>query len=372
MGTKDLNHSIQPAMPYITWEHLGRKLKVWRRNGLSDGHCLKLLRLWVGYEFRDLMDSRGRYPQKKLNDIRQRLGYARLAPLLSDLRRCNSFYLTGKDEEVPDFVISVAWHNWEMSDGTLLPGSCEPIVSVEKLAKDDNCQDGQFSHTFSHKCDRYLNNYNITDTTVGIADANSLSGDGLSELNHERKMKMQVIRDYFHGLETCPDAEHRGLLTTIKQMIAHPCDTHQKPLQEFRFTEQEVDDIWNILADKVLPMYFVNREKFFLPAYMEEPEKRIYWMQRTFPKYTRSTVLTAIRIWQKKGRELEALHIREAQEKIRQNRPFSEFEWLEADQNRYYLNQINQRMPIPADAPPRPSDNCDWNYIRQQWITRTH
>lgn len=369
MGTKDLNHFIQPAMPYITWEHLGRKLKVWRRNGLSDSHCLKLLRLWVGYEFRDLMDSRGRYPRRKLNDLRLRLGYKNIGQLLADVRRSNSYYLTGKDNEDPDYLISIVWHDWEESDGLLLSGSFTPIASGKTNVEAED--------EFSRKNGRNLrpvlnNNYNITNTTVGTAYAGTLSGNGLSDLNHEQQEKKRVVREYFSWLEQCTDAEHRGLLTTIKQMIAHPCDVHQKPLRQYHFSVREVEDIWNILITSVLPRYFMDREQFFSPGFMKEPERRIYWMQHTFPKYTRRQVLEAIHIWQKKAQYLEAEQRQTELSLIRQNRPFSEFEWLETDQNRYYLNQINQRMPIPADAPPRPSDNCDWNYIRQQWITRTH
>ena len=363
MGTTDLNHSIQPAMPYITWEHLGRKLKVWRRTGLSDSHCLKLLRLWVGYEFRDLMDSRGRYPQKRFNEMRMRLNYMKTSDMLADIRRCRSFFLVGTDADSPSGIYSMLWHEWNESDGQLLPGSGDCMMQEPANEK---------SQKFCQKSDWFKNNYNITNTTVGTAYAGTLSGNGLSDLNHEQQEKKRVVREYFSWLEQCTDAEHRGLLTTIKQMIAHPCDVHHKPLRQYHFSVREVEDIWNILITSVLPRYFMDREQFFSPGFMKKPERRIYWMQHTFPKYTRRQVLEAIHIWQKKAQYLEAEQRQTELSMIRQNRPFSEFEWLEADQNRYYLNQINQRMPIPADAPPRPSDNCDWNYIRQQWITRTH
>ena len=44
-------------------------------------------------------------------------------------------------------------------------------------------------------------------------------------------------------------------------------------------------------------------------------------------------------------------------------------EWKDADKDiRYYDDPIDGKVEIPADAPPRPSDEAIWNVLSQKWV----
>ena len=152
MGTNRLKFNLEPVSRFPYWYHLGRQMKLWHRYGLSDSHCNKLWRLWVGYEFMDLMDENGRYLKQHYNEIRLRLSYASTATLLADIRRCRSFFLTGTDNNAPTLFFSSLWHRWEVSDGQLLPGSCE-LSETDSIGMCTDTENQKMSQEF----DGYLN-----------------------------------------------------------------------------------------------------------------------------------------------------------------------------------------------------------------------
>ena len=112
-----------PRRPQVFWNHLGRQLKMWKSYRIVDAHALKLLKLWLGYDFLDLMDEFGRIPVPYFNEVRRRLGYKTFALLLDDIRRSQSFYIVGNSESDITAFFSPIWHNYEAADGVLLRGS---------------------------------------------------------------------------------------------------------------------------------------------------------------------------------------------------------------------------------------------------------
>ncbi len=61
--------------------------------------------------------------------------------------------------------------------------------------------------------------------------------------------------------------------------------------------------------------------------------------------------------------------LEEQRKKLREFRPVSPFEWKDADKDiRYYDDPIDGKVEIPADAPPRSSDEAIWNVLSQKWV----
>lgn len=61
--------------------------------------------------------------------------------------------------------------------------------------------------------------------------------------------------------------------------------------------------------------------------------------------------------------------LEEKRRKLREFRPVSPFEWKDAGTDiRYYDDPIDGKVEIPADAPPRSSDEAIWNVLSQKWV----
>ena len=61
--------------------------------------------------------------------------------------------------------------------------------------------------------------------------------------------------------------------------------------------------------------------------------------------------------------------LEEQRKRLREFRPVSPFEWKDADKDiRYYDDPIDGKVEIPADAPPRSSDEAIWNVLSQKWV----
>lgn len=340
-------------------EYLGRQLKLWKRYGVSDSYAIKLMKIWIGYETRDLMDELGRYPAQNFNELRRRFSFNSIHKLLEKLQLCHSFYGSGVKTNAGVqicYVFSPVWHHYEEADGELLFGA-------EK------------SLDFSLDLDGNITENIYNNTTVGNADAFSPEGEGgrlgvrsegLNDVD-EKKVRLGIVRNYFKLIETFVDSEHKSFIADIKYRICNPRNKKGEIVDERKPTAQQGDEVYQILTDRVLANYLSGKDPFFSDNYMTHPEKRIYWMKNLMKKYGFGFIKDARRQWKKQHVEIEAEVAKKLQAEQKKYRPMSEFEWMDEDGVRWYEDHLGKPQQIPADASPRPSVTSTYNLIKKEW-----
>lgn len=345
-----------PRRPQVYWNHLGRQLKMWKSYHITDAHALKLLKLWLGYDFLDLMDEFGRIPMPFFNEVRRRLGYKTFWMLLDDLRRSRSFYIVGNSEQDITAIFSPIWHSYEKADGMLLQGSMRVDESQNESQNDGYSKD--------------LNNKEIlTGSNATAVSEETGPADESTNMKREVFVRRRIVKDYFTWLQRQGDSEHRMMVDDLLFRIRNPRRKTGESIPELSLTETQGKEVFQIMVDSYLVPYFQTREEFFKPTYMQHPEKRVYWLSRLFKKFGGDFIYKARNRWRRVRKDLEAEAIAAAERQQMQYRPHSPHEWEDPQGIRWYLAPNGSRFKIPPDAAPRPSDTSTFNYISNRWLT---
>lgn len=337
-------------------EYLGRQLKLWKRYGVSDSYAIKLMKIWIGYEARDLMDEQGRYPAQNFNELRRRFSYSSCQKFIDSVRQCRSFFAVGFENGTITHIFSPVSHLYEESDGYL-------IFS------------GTLSQDCAHNCDGNISENIYINTTVGNAEAFSPEGGGGRfevnveglKMTDEKKIRQSIVRNYFKWIETSGDSDHKAFLADIKYRICNPRNKKGEIVDELKLSAQHGDEVYQILTDRVLANYLSGREQFFSDNYMTHPEKRIFWMKNLMKKYGFGFIKDARHHWQKQHVEIEAEVANKLQKEQKKYRPVCEFEWMDEEGVRWYEDYLGKPLQIPADALPRPSATSTYNLIKKEW-----
>lgn len=300
------------------------------------------MRLWLGYEFTDLMDEYGRYPAHCFNEIRRRLKYAYWSVLINDIRRCRSFFIVGTSEENITSVFSPIWHEWEQPDGTILQGSCNHDQSQEMS------QDFDVSKNNNTK--------------------NNPTGSNDEALPRDVVVRRRVVADYFKWLVRQDASEQRSLVENLKYRIGHPTDRKGNLIVSQCLKEEQVEQVWDVMVEKVFVPYFSTRDEFFKTTYMHNPEKRIWWLTNLMKMWSRRAIIQARNIWQRNFRKMIAEEAEKTLEAEQMYRPRSPYEWEDADGVRWHITCYGERLQIPPTAPPRPNEEASFNYIDNTWM----
>lgn len=284
-------------MPLVSWKHLGRQIKIWRHYHITDAHALKLLRLWLGYEFSDLMDEYGRIPLPYFNELRRRLCYKTHVLMLDDIKRSKSFFIVGFSENNITAIFSPLWHTYESADGKLISGPESIDESQMRVA-----------------------NATVLYTSNNIYNPNGVTAEAVSfdEGSDQRDVfaRRNIIRNYFTWLTQQTDLDHKTLVEDIRYHLQHAIGKNGKVMKEYSIRDEEVSDAYKLFVEKFMIPYFSRRQDFFKPDYMSHPEKRIYWL-RNFFKRSMSGYGTKVRylIFQKR-KEDEQRMFRDAFRKL--------------------------------------------------------
>lgn len=335
----------EPRWTSMHWNYLGKIIRLWRVYGLSETHSMKMLRLWVGYEFQDLMDEYGRYPLTSYNEIRHRLHYTTWKKMMADVQRCQSFGLLGSDPNRPTSFFSTMWHEYSpVADGVLLN-----IANRCAMYQD-------MSQEIMQKVDGN-NKYNIINTTVG-------NGEVVERSYEDRK---NIVVGYWQWVVMQKDQDHQDLVENLRNRLCHPCDRMGHVIVGEELTEEETDRAWDVLVHRVFVPYFSAREDFFKQDYLDHPRKRVYWMKNLMKKQGKCFVKDALKHLRCRRQELEVEEVRRTLKRQRENRPISPYEWMDNDDVRWYtLNGVDTR--ITANAKPRPSDTATYNFFTKEWL----
>lgn len=343
-----------PRRPQVYWNHLGRQLKMWKSYHIIDAHALKLLKLWLGYEFLDLMDEFGRIPIHYFNETRRRMGYKTFALLLDDIRRSRSFYIVGNSETNITAFFSPIWHNYEPADGVLLRGSMQIDESQNES------QNGSYSKEINNK----------ENPTGGNAMAIRVENNPADETENVKRdvlVRRRIVKDYFAWLLRQQDSEHSSMVDDLLFRIRNPRRKNGEHIPELALNENQSREVLQIMIDTYLVPYFQTREEFFKPAFIQHPEKRVFWLSRLFRNYGGDFIYKARNRWRKVRKDLEAEALAMADQQQMQHRPHSPHEWEDPQGNRWYIAPNGSKYTIPAQAEPRPSETSTFNYISNSW-----
>lgn len=296
---------ITPTTPLIYWNVLGRQLKIWNHLRVRDNYAHKILKLWLGYEFTDLMDECGRFNKYSFNEIRRRLGYKSSQMMLLDIKRTRSFYLLGDSNDEIFAIFSPIWHSYDKSDGKLLDGS---LFISESQNESQNVT--VLKENNNNKNNNIYNPNGVTAEAVSF-DEGSDQRDVFARRN--------IIRNYFTWLTQQTDLDHKTLVEDIRYHLQHAIGKNGKVMKEYSIRDEEVSDAYKLFVEKFMIPYFSRRQDFFKPDYMSHPEKRIYWL-RNFFKRSMSGYGTKVRylIFQKR-KEDEQRMFRDAFRKLQTN-----------------------------------------------------
>ena len=291
---------ITPTTPLIYWNVLGRQLKIWSHLHVKDIYAHKLLKLWLGYEFTDLMDERGRFNKYNFNEIRRRLKYRTTQLMFLDIKRTRSFYIIGDSNDEIFALFSPLWHSYDKSDGKLLDGS-----AVIDFSHHESLNESPAATVF--KINNIYNPNGVTAEAVSF-DEGSDQRDVFARRN--------IIRNYFTWLTQQTDLDHKTLVEDIRYHLQHAIGKNGKVMKEYSIRDEEVSDAYKLFVEKFMIPYFSRRQDFFKPDYMSHPEKRIYWL-RNFFKRSMSGYGTKVRylIFQKR-KEDEQRMFRDAFRKL--------------------------------------------------------
>jgi len=389
---------IEPRRPCLYWNHLGRQLKMWKTYKVTDSHSIKLLRLWLGYDFINLMDQLGIFRSTDFNTIRKMLGFANIQVMLEEIIKSKSFFLLGISLDKVDAFYSPIWHEYSPEDGQLLNASisqensqafdCSKKYIIKNIyptggnsveliresiheKESTNNRGLQGGHPLS-------DNENSTNFR-GLQGGRPLSENdnpeqpisdyetSLAQRDHERMYKRRIVREYFQWCEKQTDDDHVAMIDDIKRRIQKPRNHKGEVIKEMILSDAETDEVWNVLIDTQLVPNFADREKFFKTEYMHHPEKRVWWMKAFFSKFASQMLITARKNWSRRKLEIVQSEANAQKEAEMLNRPISPYEWQDPQGARWYITPKGERQPIPAEAEPRPSETSTFNYIKGQW-----
>lgn len=104
------------------------------------------------------------------------------------------------------------------------------------------------------------------------------------------------------------------------------------------------------------------------PSRVAHPEQRVYQVSTYMKAYCADKVIRSVNRWRKQQQADESLKARRLESAIRKNRPLSPYEWQDPEGKRWMEGLRGRVTQIQPDAPPRPSERAQWNYIDNCWI----
>lgn len=159
-------------------------------------------------------------------------------------------------------------------------------------------------------------------------------------------------RKFFHEIKTDPQQKAEFLDPLIAFFMQ----------QEAGVPREEACADLVFLVNELLIPHFIAQERFLRMKH----NGRLSWL-RNLLKTAHGKEL--VKKAAEAGRQRRTLKRQQAQAEVMlNNRPLSPHEWMDPKSGtRFYEDELEGRVVIPADAPPRPSDGAFWNVIQQCW-----
>ena len=185
------------------------------------------------------------------------------------------------------------------------------------------------------------------------------------------------VLDRTPGIESmvCVTAQHRQMLDQVLEAFSVTPDfdldimSRSQTLTPLidRFQQQEGitreharENVIYLVNELLIP-YFASQPHFLRTSHAG----RLAWLNNLL-KSAHGAHLIAQAAQACRTRRLA--QAAENRSRLRDNHPLSPHEWTDpATSSRFYDDEDEGMVPIPADAPPRPSDTAVWNVISKEW-----
>ena len=356
---------LEPKYPYLGVKRLGWMMREWHRNGVTDAHSAKMLRLWLGGEFTGYMDEKGRIAVRYLNEIRKYLNYPSSKNMIDDICRTESFYLFGAEDHSIHFIASPTWCIVEEKDEHLLLGYSFRSRKDGTLSGQEMSQ--EMSQTFdANNINRYNNPTGGNPDGLPLCEGVSGNPKDALQIKRDKSEARRVVREYFHWVQQQTDEDHKALVNDMLLKLMEPRNLKGELIESQLLNREDAARVLNILLSTVLPDALSSRDKFFEAQFMAHPEKRIYWMRNLMKAYSCKYIARARELFTRRKDAVMEMEQQERTEQEEQHRPLSPHEWQDTQGQRWYRWQ-GSRLSIPPDAPPRPGDAVQWNRIVKEW-----
>lgn len=322
----------------------------WKNRGINDPTVTKLLDLHLGMPA--YMNESGIYPLCNFYYIRIALKFSYTTALITAVTDCHTFGLIWDEghTKIIAFYSPLWYHKSDKETKNVQQDSAQKTPQ-------DSAQDSAF---FNSNILYNINNiYSPKDSHKGLSCEDivqkqpNIPSENPTGTPHgdEAPKASSSAKEFFHKLNATPEEKQAVLVPIIDRIVAG-----------YRYTRPRALDALVVLVNEFLIPHFDAQSNFAKTPH----NGRIIWLQNLIK--TRHGENLIQQATQKLGETL-LKELEEQRKKLREFRPVSPFEWKDADKDiRYYDDPIDGKVEIPADAPPRPSDEAIWNVLSQKWV----
>ena len=310
---------MKPIKNSIPIRELQTLLRQWRRKGLTEGALLKVLDLYLGLP--NYMNEQGEYPVNNFYELSISLKFRTVTMMVEAVKRTGDFgWKPGENKLNIGCFWSPLW-----KEVTQLPASLPADLPADLPAK--------------LQVDNIYNNINNNIPTQHAASLLDPSEEG---------------RKFFHELNANP-AE--------KAEVLQPLITFFQQQGPDLPREEACADVVYLVNELLIP-HFIAQERFL---HMKH-NGRLAWLKNLLRSaHGRELLKKAAEAG--KQRRLTQKQQALAEVKLK-NRPLSPHEWTDpVSGTRFYEDDSEGVVTIPAEAPPRPSEKAFWNVIKCSWST---
>lgn len=330
-------HANSQAAPSVC-----QLIRVWRSRKISDTIITKLLEMYFGIP--GYMNEKGAYPIENLYDLSRSLRFRGTRHLVEAVQQCGSFVIEKADNpySIKNIYSPVIQAQLCKTD---LPANDLPNKMPNKMQTSNDIY-----NIYNPKGEESSVDEQSPDGEQPSAAVPSTDKDIKSDKNNLTTEALATAREFFHQLNESPEQRSQTLTPLI--------DRFQ---QQEGITREHARENVIYLVNELLIPYFASQPHFLRTSHAG----RLAWLNNLL-KSAHGAHLIAQAAQACRTRRLA--QAAENHSRLRDNHPLSPHEWTDpATSSRFYDDEDEGMVPIPTDAPPRPSDTAVWNVISKEW-----
>lgn len=340
----------------LSVNELQKLLGQWKKYGITDSVATKLLGLYLGMT--PYMDHNRTYRLPNFYDLALSVKFRNCAGMLQAVRQSRSFIiLKGDNLYGIDAFCSPLWSNEVLpadptDENTLGSAAIRPAISPailqEELPQDNNI-------------------YNINNFSKENNPSENLSEDFSEEISpvppHRKGAATNSTEEaklFFHLINSSPEQK--------KHMLT-PLITRFQQLDPGLSREEACQNLVCLVNEHLIP-HFASQPRFLKTKHAG----RIVWLINLLKSAHGQSLLkqaaqTAAHTRQAAERQACERAAQRTREEQRCNHPLSPHEWTDTESGiRFYDDDTEGTVLIPAEAIPRPSATSVWNVLSSQWV----
>ncbi len=343
----------------LSVNELQKLLGQWRKYGITDSVATKLLGLYLGMT--PYMDQNRTYRLPNFYDLALSVKFRNCAGMLQAVQQSRSFIvLKGDNLYGIDAFCSPLWSNEVLpadptNENTLGSAAILPAILQEELPQDNNIyninnfsKENNPSEEFSEESSE-----ETPECLPEITPASPRRKGAATSPMEEAKL-------FFHLINSSPEQ---------KQQLLTPLITRFRQLDPGLSREEACQNLVCLVNEHLVP-HFAAQPRFLKTKHAG----RTVWLINLLKSAHGQSLLkqaaqTAAHTRQAAERQASERAAQRTREEQRSNHPLSPHEWTDAESGmRFYDDDAEGTVLIPAEAIPRPSATSVWNVLSNQWV----